>query len=159
MRYLIMICLGSLIGLSACKSQQSGSSSQPMQTTVLMKGEMCGIEKAQNLLIRDLETFQSMWETYGKNQMPAPKMPDIDFATQAIIAVFMGTQSNGGYNVSVAEVAEEGSLLKVKVTHTVPGSNCLTTMAITQPFQMVSIAKPAASEVAFEVNRVVNECK
>ena len=154
-----MITLCCVWGIVGCKSQQSTEEKTSINFSQISSGTACGIEKAQNLLIRDQETFNNLWEQYGSNQLPPPKVPVIDFSTKYIIAVFMGTKPNGGYRIKITDMKKVGSLLQVNAVQIKPGPSCMSTMALTQPFQMVSIDKMEISDAAFNMSEQVDPCK
>ncbi len=98
-----------------------------------------GIGETRRMVIRDANTWAAFWTDLG---VSAGARPDIDFTRDAIIAVAAGQRRTGGYGVAISRISRSGGDLTVEVTETVPGPNCITTQALTQPVDVVAV--PAA---------------
>lgn len=64
-------------------------------------------------------------------------VPDVDFASNRVVALFMGEKNTGGYAIGIDEVKQEGNKVIVKVKKTYPEGNV--TMAFTQPYLIAKI--------------------
>jgi hypothetical protein len=125
--------------------------------TALESGNYCGISAEQNVLIKSEAKWRSYWKDVTSNVIPAPDPPQVDFSQKAVIACFMGDRSNGGYGVKIVDMVKAGEELKVTVEHRQPGPNCVVTMAITQPYEMVTVDLPLPARVTFDrIDKVVN---
>jgi hypothetical protein len=69
-------------------------------------------------------------------------MPDVNFATRAVIVVYQGQQRTGGYSIAVSEIRRVGTSLIVKTAERSPQPGEITTDALTSPFVAVSIPRP-----------------
>jgi len=65
----------------------------------------------------------------------------------------LGTRSSGGYTVSIDSVAR-GATLRAFVTTVTPGPDCVTTMAINWPVQVVRVPRFDGSVEFIEVEQV-----
>merc|ERR1712023_554169 len=81
--------------------------------------------------------------------MPPPPLVEVDFATEMIICICLGTRSSGGYGVEVKSVDDVGGDLIVKYETSSPSG--MATMALTQPHHIVRVARSDKS-VKFEGN-------
>jgi hypothetical protein len=65
--------------------------------------------------------------------------PEVDFDANVVVALYMGKRPTGGYVIEVERVREVGDAIEVRAVATQPGSGCITTQAITAPYQLVRI--------------------
>ena len=84
---------------------------------------------------------------------PVPPTPIVDFAGSMLLVAALGTRSHGGYAVTIDSVAR-GVTLRVFVTAIAPGPDCVTTMAITWPLQVVRVSRFDGSVDFVESERV-----
>lgn len=103
--------------------------------------------------VTDAERLNTLWRQHGSSARPT-----IDFAESAVLALFLGERTTGGYAVIVERVTRRGAILEVDVTVYEPGRGCMTTQALTQPFQFVEV--PAgATEARFNTRRIAEPCE
>ncbi|OGG59274.1 hypothetical protein A2765_06690 [Candidatus Kaiserbacteria bacterium RIFCSPHIGHO2_01_FULL_56_24] len=106
--------------------------------TVVAEGSQSEVERRANYLITSGESLTELWAMLSTDE----PTPTVDFNTQAVVVVFAGAKSTGGYGVEVAKI-EDDTRRTVYVTVSTPGPGCITTEALTSPFQVVVV--PAAS--------------
>eukprot|EP00567_Pseudictyota_dubia_P003248 CAMPEP_0197456982 /NCGR_PEP_ID=MMETSP1175-20131217/44847_1 /TAXON_ID=1003142 /ORGANISM="Triceratium dubium, Strain CCMP147" /LENGTH=207 /DNA_ID=CAMNT_0042991225 /DNA_START=41 /DNA_END=664 /DNA_ORIENTATION=- len=112
--------------------------SVPFQT--IERGHYSAIEDALAETYRTRRDFEAFWGRHGSNSVPPPDVPDVDFASQMVAVVFMGTQNSGGYSVEITSVDDEGDgKLVVNYMTTVPPPGAMVTMALTQPYHIVRL--------------------
>lgn len=93
----------------------------------------------KNYRVQDRQQLAAVWAfAYGAE---APPLPSIDFDRHEVLAVFDGQQPTGGYAVMVSKVVDEPDARAVTVTHLAPGEGCVTTQALTNPFQIVRVPR------------------
>lgn len=112
-----------------------------------------------NEVINDSESFERLWKDIHANRTPLPELPEVDFAESTVIAAMMGVQSSGGYTIEILEIAEADNVVGVKIEENEPGSDCVTTAALTSPFHIVKIQKRVSSDFRFTTDRTVFECE
>lgn len=108
--------------------------------------------------IRDyqvLDNAGSYKSTLAAYSVEVPK--PVDFATQRVVRATMGTQATGGYAVSVVSVEEFDEQLLVTVELRVPGEHCITTSALSNPYEFTLI--PSVKAVEFVESEVVQQCE
>jgi len=81
---------------------------------------------------------------------------EIDFTASSVVALSMGTQPHGGYAVGVSRVEEYEARVVVEVVLTTPGETCVTTEAISHPFEFAEV--PSAKMIEFTEVQRVTEC-
>jgi hypothetical protein len=87
-----------------------------------------------------------------------PKIPEVDFTKNCVIAVFMGDKNTGGYAINFDKVIKRTDALTVSVFETSPGVKCIVTQAITRPYEIAKIPKLDMS-VKFKAKLRVSECQ
>jgi len=124
--------------------------------TVLHEGQDSGdVTRRTNFRIMNEQEFIELWTLiYGTG---GPQRPYVDFARSEVIAVFDGTHSSGGYLVAVTGVEDAGGVRTIYILRQSPGEGCITTEAITSPFQLISVSR-TKSPVARDEAVGVRDC-
>ncbi|MCA1566306.1 MAG: DUF885 family protein [Acidobacteria bacterium] len=89
-------------------------------------------------LITNENDWRRAWAMVGGGR----PQPEINFNSRACIVVYQGQKSTGGYNIEIAEVRRNGTVLAVNVRERRPAFGDVTTQIITSPFVVVSIPRP-----------------
>lgn len=142
----ITVLLAILLGLWLFLEEAPKVKAPEGQATfsVLIEGQFSGsITERKNYRVQSEEGLRELWRlVYGND---GPIVPDIDFDTYELLAVFDGTHSSGGYDITVESVMDTPAVRTVSILHTVPGEECLTSQAITSPFEIVLLPKSSAT--------------
>jgi hypothetical protein len=106
--------------------------------TVIAEGpDAADASERKNYAVFDEEELDRLWAmAYGEG---APAMPAIDFEKEYVIGVFAGQKSSGGHSIAVEDVSDEKALRYVSIVLTTPGSGCVSTQALTSPFQIITV--------------------
>ena len=154
-----------LILFFACKTTETTSKDlsieeKPQQEIIieLASGTNSGFEKAISKVITSQAELTETWGEAYKNLMPSPKPPKIDFEEYQVVLVAMGMKNSGGYSIKIASVNNSKGNYMINVTETSPGKNCMTTEALTFPFQLIQVKKPTGKTI-FNVTEKVIDCK
>ncbi|MFC1521457.1 protease complex subunit PrcB family protein [Elusimicrobiota bacterium] len=109
---------------------------EKLENKVIMewKGIYGGLPDGGKYVIRDSETWKSMWTKISKEPLP-----EIDFSTHMIAAVFMGMQSTGGYSVSISDVKPDKKKVKIYVKMQSPPKDAFVIQSFTSPYHMKAI--------------------
>lgn len=111
---------------------------------VLAEGvNSASISERKNYAVYTEADFARLWGmAYGDD---APALPEIDFNRMYVIGVFAGEQSSGGHGINVSRVTDEGGTRTIAITLTAPGAGCVTTQALTSPFQLITVPTSSAT--------------
>jgi hypothetical protein len=122
--------------------------------TELLSGDSAQVSRRVNYLITSDEGLKELWKLIGTKST----MPQVDFSTRAVVAVFVGEQTTGGYGIAISKIEDNASSRLVSVQLTSPGEGCVVTQAITSPYQIVTVPN---SDLTFtHADTVVTtECK
>jgi hypothetical protein len=113
-----------------------------------------GIAESRRLVIRDNDAWVSFW-----SQLGVGGRPEVDFKRNIVVAVAMGQRSSGGYDIAVQEVSEVAGELTVDVVETSPEPTCATTMALSQPVDVVVVVGGAgARSLNFREKKETRKC-
>lgn len=132
-----------------------------VEAEALLEAQRTGFEEPRRELIRDAETWRSVWSTAHQGTEPSPPVPPIDFSGQSVVLAAMGRRATGGYEVGVTEVRRTEGALAVTVREVSPGPGCIVTQALTSPAVAVwiPVAGAAAPEATFEVVEETRNCE
>jgi hypothetical protein len=103
--------------------------------TELLSGENAKVSRRVNYLITSDEGLKELWKLIGTKSA----MPKVDFTTRAVVAVFAGEEKTGGHSIVVSKIEDSGTTRTVAISRTAPGEGCMTTQALTSPYQIVEI--------------------
>jgi len=126
---------------------------QELPVTVLAQGQHSMQTEERFEWVTQPESFQALWEA-----AQAGPQPSVDFERDGVVAVFMGERPTGGHGIQVEQVALRDDELLVEVLLQSPGPECLTTQALTQPYQIVSVPR-AAEQAIFTTRSVLVPCR
>lgn len=103
----------------------SGSEEIAQQNTVFKK------EKDWNAFLDELNTVNDETADFTET--------DIDFSEFMVIACVDKVQSSGGYDITITEITQTDSKVKITVENTQPADGAITTTVITQPYYIIKL--------------------
>ncbi len=106
-------------------------------------GDQSGVagERPQVFTLDTEDQWADFWARHNAIVTPQPALPAVDFSRDMVIAVVDQTEPSGGYRFEITGIEEVEGRLVVRVSKTIPGSDCIVTAVITQPFHLVRMAK------------------
>jgi len=123
-----------LIPLIACSQPTDKLAFKP-----LISGESINIGVAQPTAY--ILSNQQDLETFWQKQASAGRVPSADFTREMFIAAVDTMQPTGGYSIAVSQVNQNNGQVEVQGIRTKPGTGCMTTMMMTQPYAIIKTAK------------------
>jgi hypothetical protein len=120
-------------------------------------GYYSGFTAPARLVIDNDADWRAAWAQAYIGMTPTLAVPAIDFSRSSVIIVASGTHNTGGYDIRITRLATADDHLYAEVLSTSPGSGCITTQALTQPFDIVRIPKPTGT-VVFVEHPVTHDC-
>ena len=124
-----------------------------------LNGQLSGIESSKNILVTNERDWEQLWIKMHANEIPVPPVPPIQFSDSFIIATFQGNRSTGGYSSRIYRMENKSGFLDVYIRETVPGKNCMVTMGITQPYDMVMVPVQKFRQIKFHTEQEISECE
>ena len=116
----------------------------------LEKSWNSGIAEPFETRIRDQAAWEQFWMNLHSIDIPTPSLPEIDFTENMVIGVGLGNKPSGGYSVEIKDIIIKDDKLVINAVEQQPGQNCGTTMAITQPYHLVTVEQ---SDLPVQFNR------
>jgi hypothetical protein len=113
-----------------------------------------GIREARRVVIQDANAWAEFWSELGVGNRPA-----VDFTRDVVIAVAAGERPSGGYGIAITQVTHRNADLTAEVLETVPGPNCLSASALTQPVDVVVVHGVNPKSWSFVERKEVRSCR
>ena len=126
--------------------------------TVLAQGTQSGIERQRFETLRDAAALRKLWQAHNAGVSPTPPVPEVDFSKEMVIAAFAGTRKSGGYVLSVSRITVYPDRIEIDLSLTQPGSDCMVTEALTQPFVFAKTAQSGDKPVNFNLATASRGC-
>lgn len=154
--FALALIAGALIMFSF-KEQASAPQVGEVSFSVIATGSQADmIEQRKNYRVKNAEELAALWVmVHGTD---GPNLPQIDFETEEVLAVFEGTRPTGGYAVAVASVVDGDTVRAVELHHTIPDESCMVSQALTSPYALVRLPKTEAKIERTDVE-VVAKCE
>lgn len=110
--------------------------------------------RPERLLVRDARTLADVWtRAFG----PDVRVPSVDFDHERVIVAALGERASGGYGIEVMSAVLESGELVVDVASTSPGRDCVVSLALTRPVDVVKVRLRAGS-ARFREQSLVRDC-
>jgi hypothetical protein len=117
-----------------------------------------GIAEQERFVVRDSTTWATLWPRIVGSHSPRPTPPAVNFATEMLLVVSMGTRSSGGYVIAIDSVSVRADTLRVLVREQSPGARCGTTAALSAPVALVRMER-SDRPVVFTTRALVRDCE
>lgn len=118
-----------------------------------------GDTPAQQLVISDTASWNSLWSRLVSGHSPVPDAPVIDFSQDILLLTTMGAEPTSGYATSIQSATENGGgPVVVDITETSPSSSCVVLDSITHPVDAVTVPRALALRIQFHVTKSVHNC-
>jgi len=116
----------------------------PMLRTI-DKGAASNVDDAKTAVVHDAAAWKKLWQGHS----PDRELPAVDFSKEMVVAVFLGSRTTSGYDVTVQSTRVDDGTLVVEYRETSPPRDAMTAQVITSPFHIAAV--PARSgDVRFE---------
>jgi hypothetical protein len=112
--------------------------------TTIAKGAMSNMDAARQVVVHNDAEWSRLWTQHD----PDRPRPSVDFSSQMVVGVFMGSRTTAGFSVAIVSVNDANGVLTVQYRETIPAGAAITAQVITSPFHLVAVPK-TASEVKF----------
>lgn len=151
------LALVAILGCTPVVDPQLPPDGTPLDgTEQVLDAHYTGLVLRERTVIRDAQAWSRFWNQAHSNVMPQPRVPSIDFTRNIVVAAAMGTRNTGGYSIDVEGVYVAGDDVHVVVEERSPGTNCITTQALTAPAVAVRVPRVGASVSFVERSQTVS---
>jgi hypothetical protein len=124
--------------------------------TTIAQGADSGYQSASQTVIDNQERWINLWQQHTSDTEPPPPVPQVDFTSYNVVAVFAGEKSTGGYSVEMLTVETRNFQTKdlpslvIVVEYRQPQPEDFVTEAMTYPYHMIKIPQIDVKNVVFE---------
>lgn len=105
------------------------------------EGYHSGSLSPTRMVISTPAQWKEIWEKIQSREFPIPDAPEIDFNKNMVLAVFMGEQKSGGYEIRITKIIKTEDNILVEVLEKKPSPDSFSAMALTSPYHAVLIKK------------------
>ena len=137
--------------------ESTAQAARPPELALLPHRFSSGLTGRERIVVRDLESWASLWPRIVGSHRPPPPVPPVNFANEMVVVASMGTRPSGGYAIYIDGVSAVRGNLVVSTREVSPGPRCGVTGALTEP---VALARLERSDlpVSFVNRSVVRDC-
>jgi hypothetical protein len=140
LKQLSVILLAAVSALAFSCSNQ-GEEESIIQFEVIHGGAYASVSEKKQVMVTNNDDYQKLMSEVYANLDQMPRIPEVDFTKNDVVAVFMGAKNTGGYSINVDKVIKRTDAVTVSVYETSPGSKCILTQSVTQPYEIVKVPK------------------
>jgi len=106
---------------------------RPLQ--ILAQGAYSQREEAAQISISSLEAWSKLWQEVGNGPLP-----EVNFNTQKVFALFMGSRPTGGYSYELVNQKIDEGKITIELREIKPEPDDMVTMALTSPFLVIALS-------------------
>jgi uncharacterized membrane protein len=106
--------------------------------TTLAKGDNTQILDPARHVVRDWAAWQTLWSSHAG---PGAPPPDVDFATEMVVAAFAGERPSPGHAIEIVGARRESAALAVRVSEVQPPPGMIAAQIIVTPFHIVTLPR------------------
>lgn len=98
---------------------------------------LSGVHDERTVVVKDEAAWTRLWNEHA----PGRARPAVDFASQMVVGVFMGSGANSCYSTSIDGILRAGDKILVRELRSVPGPDILCAMHVTTPAHLAVIPR------------------
>lgn len=110
-----------------------------------LEGQHSRIAQRRAVVVSDAAAWEKVWKEHDQN---AP-VPSVDFASESVVAVFLGETQNAGVKVQIVVQKDmlDADRLNVFYKEVRPASKPFAAAVVCQPFAMIKVRKAAVVSI------------
>lgn len=109
----------------------------PPTMKTVHKGALSQIDTSRQVIVKTPAEFATLWKSHAADR----RMPDVDFTTNMVVGIFLGSRPTAGYGAEIVSALPESGVLLVKYRETRPSPDLIAAQMLTAPFHLVSVPK------------------
>lgn len=139
-------------------SAQKDVSTDSLKWEILISGNQCLIEYAENKVLKTPEEFQTLWNrAFSKMDVP-PDKPQVDFKKYHVAAIFLGWKNKGGYIIDIEDIKPKKEEVVIYFLEKEPSSTCMSAAVVDFPFLLVKIPVGEMDDYSFVHKKLTYKC-
>jgi hypothetical protein len=112
---------------------------------VLDKGDQSNVDHARQAVARTAAEWSALWQQHS----PDRPRPTVDFASDMIVGVFLGSRPSAGFTIAIVSARDEHGTVVVRYRETSPPPGAIAAQVITSAYCIAALAR-RDGEVRFE---------
>ena len=104
---------------------------------IVAQGPASAVDSPREVVVRTLPEWEALWKSHAGPQ-PAPV---VDFSTNLVAAVFLGTRPTAGFSVDILATRRENDALVVEYVERAPAPDAIVAQILTSPFHVVKLPR------------------
>ncbi|MFA5859120.1 MAG: protease complex subunit PrcB family protein [Elusimicrobiota bacterium] len=100
-----------------------------------------GVKEQKSGIINDYKDWDVLWKTHVSGTSLPAAVPNIDFKTSTVVAVFMGEKPTSGYGIRISSIEESDKKIYLELEQTLPEAGAAVKPGAIQPYHIVVIGK------------------
>ncbi|MFT5291133.1 MAG: hypothetical protein ACI82F_003209 [Planctomycetota bacterium] len=113
----------------------------PLPIDVLEQGVSSGVTESLSTCIHSEERWRAFWDRHVNQYLPKPALPPVDFSTDMVVVVTLGTRPTAGYGLEISALSLGGEVLVVESLETKPAPGSLQAQMLTTPYVILRTAR------------------
>jgi hypothetical protein len=114
-------------------------------TRSLDRGTLSEVSTPRQVAVRDAGAWEMLWRVHA----PARPSPPVDFASEMVVGVFVGTRPSAGFGVEIVGYRLDADGVVIQYRESSPPRGAITAQVLTTPYHLVVIPQRTGS-VTFE---------
>jgi hypothetical protein len=144
--FAILIAVVIFGGGAAMTAQTGTTTTTAGAPRTIEKGDQSNVDSAMQALVRTEAEWAALYRKHNFDRQP----PKVDFSSEMVVAVFMGSRPTAGFNTTILDALEVKGVLVVHYNERMPSPGAMTAQVLTAPFHIVAIPKATVTEFKFE---------
>lgn len=107
------------------------------QPTDIAHGRMSAIDERREVVVRDAAAWEALWAEHTH----LATLPSVDFETEMVAGLFLGTRPSAGHDVAITGTRMAGDVLVVTYVERSPGPGMMSAQMLTSPYHLVRVPR------------------
>jgi len=110
---------------------------QTTAVATVAQGSSSGAADPREVVVRSPAEWAALWKAHAGPQTA----PVVDFSTNLVAAVFLGTRPTAGFRVDIVGARREADVLVIEYVERAPGADNIVAQVLTSPFHIVTLPR------------------
>ncbi len=113
----------------------------PRPFEVIEQGVNSSIGEALATCVKNAARWDALWEQHGSQAVARSTPPRVDFGSQMVAVMTLGTRPSAGYELKISRLFVERGTLIVEATEIKPDPNLRQAQVLTAPYTSLRTAR------------------
>lgn len=127
-----------LLAVTGCSATGTATSAAVPEVRQITQSAHCGLTGPGVAYIHSQESLESLLGVAGQN-MSTGVIRQVDLQSEQLVIVTLGQKPTAGYSVGLADVAQDGSTLKLNMRVSQPAPDMMVAQVITSPCVVLAV--------------------